>query len=234
MRFLKTIGSSLLQLFYPAVCAGCGSDAVGDDSQLCAFCLQELPVTGFENHSPNPIETLLMGRVGFQKATAQFYFSKESLLQHLIHQVKYQGNQLLGRQLGVIIGNQLKDSNRFEDIDVLLPLPLFEKNEWKRGYNQSRVLCQGIQEVLQVPIVDGAVLRPSFTESQTRKNRTERWQNMAGKFLLSDASKIEHAHVLLVDDVITTGATLESCAIEILKAPGATVSIATLCFAGRF
>ncbi len=221
MRFLKTIGSSLLQLFYPAVCAGCGSDAVGDDSQLCAFCLQELPVTGFENHSPNPIETLLMGRVGFQKATAQFYFSKESLLQRLIHQVKYQGNQL-------------KDSNRFEDIDVLLPLPLFEKNEWKRGFNQSRVLCQGIQEVLQVPIVDGVVLRPSFTESQTRKNRTERWQNMAGKFLLSDASKIEHAHVLLVDDVITTGATLESCAIEILKAPGATVSIATLCFAGRF
>lgn len=174
---------------------------------------------------------MMMARCRIQNASSLFYFTKESLIQRLMHQFKYQGNQDLGRQLGLIMGAQLKESGRFNGVDVLLPLPLFEDKERKRGFNQSRVLCQGIQEVMGLPIIDDAVVRPFFTETQTKKNRIERWRNMEGKFQLADRSKISNVHVLLVDDVITTGATIEACAEEILKAPGVQLSLATLCFA---
>lgn len=226
------ITDSLLQLFYPVVCAGCGSDALTSESQLCVKCIHELPLTGFELHSLNPIEKMLVGRVKYEKATAQLYFTKESLLQRLMHQFKYRGNKDLGKQLGVMMGAQLLESSRFDDIDALVPLPLYENKEKKRGYNQSKVLCEGIREVMNVELIDDAIERPLFTETQTKKNRIERWKNMEGKFNLVNSNKISGKHVLLVDDVITTGATIEACANTLLEA-NARVSIASLCFASN-
>ena len=230
---VQTIRDSLLQIFYPHVCAGCGSDAVTAESQLCVKCIYQLPVTGFEKHSDNPIEKMLSGRVRFQNATAQLYFTKESLIQKLMHQFKYRGNKELGRQLGVMMGAHLKESKRFDEIEALVPLPLFENKEYKRGFNQSKILCEGIAEVMNVKIVDDAIIRPMATETQTKKNRVERWKNMEGKFYLQKGNKISQKHVLLVDDVITTGATIESCANTLLEPGDVRVSIASLCFASN-
>ena len=227
----RTIASSLLQLFYPHICAGCGNDALTIESNLCVKCIHELPVTGFEKHANNPIEKILAGRIPFNKATAQFYFTKESLLQTLMHQFKYRTHKDLGKQLGTIMGVQLKESQRFDDVEALIPLPLFEDKERKRGYNQSAVLCKGIAEILNIEIVEDAVIRPLATETQTKKNRIERWKNIEGKFELVNDNKIKNKHILLVDDVITTGATLESCANVVLQVSGLKLSIATLCYA---
>lgn len=231
--FAHTIKDSLLQLLYPHVCAGCGSDALTSQSQLCVQCIHKLPFTGFEKYAANPIEKILYGRVRITNATAQMYFTKEGLTQRLMHQFKYKGNKDLGRQLGVIIGAQLMESGRFSNINALVPLPLFDKKEHKRGYNQSRVLCEGIAEVTGHEIIDNAVIRHTATETQTKKSRVERWKNIEGRFRLINPGKISNKHVLLIDDVITTGATIEACAHTLLEADNVRLSVATLCFASN-
>lgn len=230
---LTKIKHSLLQLFYPHVCAGCGSDALPAESELCVKCIHQLPATGFERHADNPVEKLLTGRVPFTRATAQFYFSKASVIQKLMHQLKYRGNKNLGHQLGLIMGNQILESKNFINADALVPLPLYESRERKRGYNQAAVLSNGIAEILGIPVITNAVARTTATETQTHKSRIERWQNMKDMFILTDCAQLENKHLLLVDDVITTGATIEACATALLKAKGLMVSIVTLCYASK-
>ena len=233
MLLLKNISESVLQLLFPHICAGCGSDHLQKDYCLCMRCLNSLPETNFELYKDNPVEKIFWGRTKLESATAQFYFTKESLMQQLMHQFKYKGNRALGLQLGRLMGTQLKQSNRFDSIEALIPLPLYPEKERKRGYNQATLLCEGIASAMGIPILDKAVRRPQHTDTQTRKGRIERWKNMEGKFILTQADLIADKHVLLVDDVITTGATLEACSIEILKTPGVKLSIATLCMASR-
>lgn len=230
MNALQTIKESLLQLFYPHVCVGCGRDALPADSNICLHCLHHLPATGFEKKEDNPIEKLFYGRLPVTSASAQYYFTKASLMQRLMHEFKYNSNKDLGRQLGRLMGHQLQQSARFTEIEALIPLPLFADKEKKRGYNQSTILCKGIADVLHVKVIDDAIMRPMETETQTKKNRIERWKNMEGKFALQRPEKIMGKHVLLVDDVITTGATLESCGATLLQVPGLSLSIATLCY----
>ncbi|MFV0606553.1 MAG: ComF family protein [Niabella sp.] len=227
------IKHALLQLFFPNVCCGCGIDALTAGSKLCVKCIYELPATGFEKYYNNLIEKILAGRVPVENATAQFYFVKESKLQHIMHQFKYRGDKELGKQLGVIMGTRLLESNRFNHIDMLIPVPLHISKKRKRGYNQAQVLCKGIADALLLPVAEDIVTRPAVTETQTRKNRTDRWQNMEGKFLLVDAEAIKGKHILLVDDVITTGATIEACANALIAAPDVKISIATLCYASN-
>lgn len=153
-------------------------------------------------------------------------------MQHLMHQFKYKGNKATGFQLGRIMGEQLKKSGRFQ-ADALIPLPLYPAKEKKRGYNQATVLCQGMSGVMHIPVLDQSVQRPEHTETQTKKGRVERWKNMEGKFILSNPDSLRNKQVILVDDVVTTGATLESCGAELLKIPGLELRIATLCIAAR-
>lgn len=230
---LKEIKDSVLHLLFPHVCAGCGSDILNEKSVLCMRCIDAMPETNFELHSNNPVEKTFWGRLPLINASAQFYFTKESLMQHLMHQFKYKGNRDLGIQLGRIMGDQLNRSNRFVDVDALIPLPLFPAKEKRRGYNQATILCQGIAEAMKIPVLDRAITRPQHTETQTKKGRIERWKNMEGKFILSDAAPIRNKHLLLVDDVVTTGATLEACGNELLKAENVRLSVATLCVASR-
>lgn len=152
-------------------------------------------------------------------------------MQQLVHQLKYRNQKELGIYMGKLAGHAL--STRFGHIDILVPLPLFPAKERKRGYNQSSLLCEGISRILEKPVLDKVVIRTTHTESQTKKNRVERWQNMEGKFELKDSSGISGKHVLLVDDVVTTGATLEACARVLLKAENVQLSIATLCFSSH-
>lgn len=232
MLTVKEIKESVLHLFFPHICTGCGSDILNVESALCMRCVDAMPETNFELHPDNPVEKSFWGRLPLIGATAQFYFTKESLMQHLMHQFKYKGNRELGIQLGRMMGEQIMNSGRFH-ADALVPLPLFPAKEKRRGYNQATVLCQGMAERMKIPILDKAITRPQHTETQTKKGRIERWKNMEGKFILSDPAAIKNKHLLLVDDVVTTGATLEACGNELLKAENVRLSLATLCTATR-
>lgn len=230
MPLLKEITDSLLHLAFPHVCEGCGTDNLQADHLLCLRCLSELPNTNFHLHANNPIEKIFWGRIPITSATAQYYFTKESMMQHLMHQFKYKGNKEIGTYLGKLVGWAMMESNRFSSVDALIPLPLHKSKEHKRGYNQATVLCEGISSVLNKPVLKNIVVRPEQTETQTKKGRIQRWQNMEGKFELVNSSAIEGKHVLVVDDVVTTGATLEACGREILTAKNVQLSLATLCF----
>ena len=229
----KEIKESLLQLVFPHICAGCGSDLLNEESQLCIRCLTALPETNFNLHANNPMEKIFWGRLPLASATAQFYFTKESLIQHLMHQLKYKGNKELGLQLGRLMGSGFKETNRFNGIDALIPLPLYPKKEKRRGFNQATILCDGISEILNIPVFKNTIIRTQHTDTQTKKGRMERWQNIEGKFELLNPASIENKHILLVDDVVTTGATLEACGSILMQAENLMLSIATLCFASR-
>ncbi len=233
MISIKEIKDSLLHVVFPHVCDGCGSDLLNIESRLCIRCLASLPETNFEIHPNNPVEKDFWGRLPIISGSAHLYFTKESLVQLLMHQLKYRRNKELGLQLGRMMGSALMSSNRFSDIDALVPLPLFPSKEKKRGYNQSRVLCDGISEIFNLPVLSNVIARPQHTETQTKKGRIERWRNIEGKFRLVDPEEIKNKHLLLVDDVITTGATLEACGNELLSAENVKLSIATLCRANR-
>jgi ComF family protein len=184
-------------------------------------------------HANNPVEKIFRGRIPVTSAMSELFFSKESAVQNLIHELKYRNNKTVGLYLGNLIGESLLNSHRFHDIEVLVPLPLFKRKEKRRGYNQSEILCRGISEVINKPILKKSVIRKIFTETQTKKHRMERWENVENTFHVTDRASLEGKHVLLVDDVITTGATLESCGAEILKLENTTLSIATLAVATK-
>lgn len=230
MLRLTSIAAAVKQLFFPHICAGCASEQLGNDSQICPACLQALHPTQFARYANNPVEKKFTGRIPVEKATAQFYFSKSSVLQQLIFNFKYAGNIELGIQLGRSMGNSLAQSDRFTDIDWLLPVPLAPRKLRKRGFNQSAVLCKGISEITGWPVNDQVVQRLSANATQTRKDRVARWENVAGIFGVSQPHTLQNKHILLIDDVITTGATLEACAQSLLTVNGLKISIATLCY----
>ncbi|MCW3116420.1 MAG: ComF family protein [Chitinophagaceae bacterium] len=232
MISIKEIKDSFLHLWFPHICAGCGSDLLNEESLLCIRCLAALPETNFQAHRANPVEKIFWGRLPLVNATAGYYFKKESLMQQLIHQFKYKGNKELGLQLGRMLAKYLMQSGRF-NADALVPLPLFPVKEKKRGYNQATVLCEGMAEIMKIPVLKNAIIRPQHTETQTRKGRVERWKNMEGKFVLQDIAAINNKHLLLVDDVITTGATLEACGAELLKGENVRLSAVVLCIASN-
>ena len=231
MPTLQSIISATVHLFYPHVCTGCGSDLIQQDNLICLKCITDLPETNFAQHAGNPIEKIFWGRIPLVAAHTQFYFSKESLIQQLIHQLKYKGDQEIGIYLGEIMGRSLLNSNRFKNIDYLIPLPLFADKERKRGYNQAAVICKGMSDVMNIPVLLHVVNRKRFTETQTKKHRKERWENVADSFIVADLEKIKGKNILMIDDVITTGATLEACGNAILAAEDVKLSVATLCSA---
>ena len=230
---LKNIVSSTLHLFYPHVCTGCGSDLLQEDNLLCFKCIHNLPHTNFAALANNQIEKDFWGRIQLTAAYSQFYFSKEFLIQHLIHQLKYRGDTNIGFYLGEIMGKSLLNSNRFNSLDALIPLPLYAGKEHKRGYNQATVICNGISSVMNIPVLNDAVIRQHATETQTRKHRTERWENVKSSFKVAKENELTGKHLLLVDDVVTTGATLEACGNVILETGNVKLSIATLAYAAK-
>jgi ComF family protein len=231
MDSIKNMLHGFSHLFFPHTCAGCGSDYVLKGQVICLQCNQNLPLTKFENFHNNPLEKVFFGRVAIRHAMSLIYFTKDSFIQNLLHQFKYQGKKEIGQCFGQMMGRAIIQSNRFHDIETVVPLPLFPAKEKKRGYNQSTVLCEAIVGQLKLPLVKDAIIRNVDTETQTHKSRIERWRNIEGKFELKKQDPLINKHILLVDDVVTTGATLEACAAELLKIPKVEVSIATMAFA---
>jgi len=233
MTLHSTILSPLVHFFYPHNCLGCGSDIIERENLLCLECINNLPHTGFAIHANNPVEKIFWGRIPIVAGISEFYFSKDSIIQNLIHDFKYRGNRKLGLYLGKMIGKSLLNSNRFSNIDALIPLPLFTQKEFKRGFNQSSILCAGINEIMNIPLITKNVIRIVHTETQTKKGRIQRWENVEKSFSVLEPASLKEKHILLVDDVITTGATLEACGAQILKVAGVQLSIATLAIATR-
>ena len=227
---LREVAQSLTHIFFPRLCSGCGNDLFGVEEMLCIECIDKLPTTNFHLHLNNPVEKIFWGRLPLAGASSYLYFTKDSLLQHLLHAFKYNGDKEIGFYFGRCMGKSFVQSNRFNDIYGLIPLPLHPKKERKRGYNQAVVLCEGIADIMQIPILKDVIIRPTATQTQTHKNRIRRWENIDGKFLLVQPELIKNKHVLLVDDVVTTGATLESCGLELLETKQTTLSVATLAY----
>jgi ComF family protein len=231
IHYLKKSATDFLHLFFPHTCAGCGSDLVRQQEEICITCYTSLAETGFASIAGNPVEKIFYGRVPLAAASSSFYFTKQSPLQLLIHALKYQGNQPVGLQLGVWTGQHLAAGNRFMHTELLLPMPLFPERFKKRGYNQAEVICNGIASVMQLPVRSDLVQRNRQTETQTKKGRSDRWTNVTGSFEIPKPEELTGKHLLLVDDVVTTGATLEACAAVILTASPASLSIVTIAWA---
>ncbi len=225
--------NSILNLFYPRVCAACGETLLKDETTVCLKCRYLLPKTGYEQNPDNPLAQSFYGRVPFHAVSSCFFFSKDGKVQHLIHELKYKGNKEAGVFLVQQLGETLKHAPLFQGIDYLIPVPLHPKREKQRGYNQSLMICQGIQEVTGIPIGDKYLVRAVYTETQTHKTAEERFKNVKDIFEVRFAEELKDKHVLLVDDVLTTGATLESCAHQLGNIPGITISAATAACAGN-
>ena len=226
------IRHAFFHLLYPHNCIGCGSDVISDENFLCLKCINDLPYTHYESHAGNPVEKKFWGRLALASGMSEFYFSHDSIVQNMIYELKYGGNKKAGFYFGNLIGKSLQKSTRF-DVDVIVPLPLFERKEKMRGYNQSEIICNGIAEIIEKPVIKNNVIRKVFTETQTKKHRLERWKNVENIFFVSRPWELEGKHILLVDDVITTGATIEACGSEILKIKEAKLSIASFAIASN-
>ena len=225
--------NSILNLFYPRVCAACGEALLKDEETVCLKCRYLLPKTGYELNAENPLAQHFYGRVRFHAVTACFFFAKSGKVQHLIHELKYKGNKEAGVFLGQQLGETIKDAPLFQGIDYLIPVPLHPKREKQRGYNQSLMIAKGISEVTGIAIGDKYLVRAIYTETQTHKTAEQRFKNVKDIFEVRFAEELKDKHVLLIDDVLTTGATLESCAHQLENIPGIVISAATAACAGN-
>jgi len=223
--------NDFVNLFYPKLCQACGNYLFKNEISICTKCLYDLPTTNFHLEKNNPVSILFWGRVKIEYAASYFTFAKGSKFQKLIHKLKYHNQQNIGIELGKHLGIQLKKSDYFKDIDLVVPVPLHPKKKKIRGFNQAEVVADGIAISIKVPVEAENLYRSVHTQSQTKKNKLERWQNVDNIFKLKDINQFANKHILLVDDVVTTGSTLEACAQAILQADSAKVSIATLAYA---
>lgn len=228
---LTSLFSPLVHLFYPHCCELCGTDLHQTDELLCLRCMQALPLTHFQRYPNNPVAQVFSGRIPVQQATATYYYNQSSGLQHLIHRFKYGQRPDIATWLGKQTGYQLQESSWISTIDFLAPVPLNPRKEKKRGYNQATLLANGIAQVIPLPVYPATLRREQFTATQTKKGRTDRWQNVATAFQ-ANGNLSDGSHVLLVDDVITTGATTEACC-KALQQAGARVSICCLAYAWK-
>jgi ComF family protein len=218
---------NLINLFYPQTCAACETPLLGAEKQLCLDCLASLPIATYKEHANNRLSNVFMGRVPFKKVNAYLHFYKGGLTQKILHQLKYKNNPSLGAYLGHMLAEHYDQNDFLKGIDCIMPIPLHPKKLKKRGYNQSEYLANGISEQSGIP-VNHALKRVEYSETQTRKNRYERWLNVETVFTVESPESLKGKHILLIDDVLTTGATLEAAALPLLTIKDVDLSALTL------
>ena len=224
----------MVGLVYPQLCCACKNRMNKQENLICFQCLYELPKTNFHLDRENMVAKHFWGRVLFQEATSLYFFLKEGKVQELMHQLKYEGYYEIGVKLGKVLGRQLKEVEHWKGIEGIVPVPLHPKKLQKRGYNQCDAIVEGLGEVLDCPVYYQALVKKDHIDSQTRKSKEERWENVKTVFAVQEAEVLRGKHLLLVDDVVTTGATLIACAEQLLGLEGTKVSLATLACAKHF
>lgn len=220
---------SLLTLIYPKLCLVCGSSLLGNEDLLCTYCRHSLPLTNFHITAGNPVEQLFWGRLPVERATALLYFDKGSSYNQIIHQLKYQGRKDAGIFLGKLLGSVLEESKHFSP-DCIIPIPLHQAKFRRRGFNQSQIIVEGMAEKLHIPVYNDVLQRMVYTNTQTRRKRYDRWKNVEGVFMCQNQQKIINKRVLLVDDVVTTGATMEAAGSVLCSIKGVRLSVAAATF----
>jgi ComF family protein len=230
MKPISALFTDLLELFYPDLCITCGDRLVSQEKYVCFNCWSDLPLSRFHRDPENPVARLLWGRVNIESAASYFHYRKGSKYQKLIHFIKYKGLKELGQEAGMRFGRDLKEAPLFSGIDCIVPVPLHPRKQKKRGYNQSEWIARGVSAAMGKSLVNGNLIRNRDSSTQTRKSRFERWQNVEDIFEVLRPHEFSGSHILLVDDVVTTGSTLEACAFQLLKAENTKVSAATLAF----
>lgn len=227
-NLLKTALDGLLRLFYPKWCWVCQNDLLPGETDVCLACQHQLPSTHFYRQPNNAVALRLRGRVPITAAASVYFFSKSSALQSLLHGLKYRNQPNLGVWLGRCMAHEATQTNWFDGVDVLVPVPLSKSKQRSRGYNQSACLAEGISQVLQIPMCTTVLLRHRNTATQTKKSRSERQRNVAGAFSVQNPQVLENKQVVLIDDVFTTGATLEACLETLHTIPGIQLRVLTL------
>ena len=218
----------LKELLFPRYCKVCRRRLAHNEQHLCVSCLLELPRTHYERTPNNLLMQHFMEWPEVVAATSYFYYYKEGRYSNLIHHLKYYDHPEVGTYLGRLAANELKQSEFFDGIDLIIPVPLSKKKYRKRGYNQCDYIAQGISQIIGADLHTHCIERTVNTDTQTRKSRSERWKNTEKIFQVTHANTLRGKHILLVDDVATTGATLHACTSAILKVPNVRISIFTL------
>lgn len=223
--------SSVTDLFFPKVCNACLSYLRDNEKYVCTDCRHALPITNFHKNNDDIVKNIFYGRAKIELATALLRFEKKGIVQRLLHQLKYKEQQSIGTFLGEWLGTELKVIEAYKDIDIIVPVPLHKKKLRSRGYNQVERFGKEITKSLNREYMDDVLIKVTNTTSQVNKKRFARWSNSYELFSINNVEKIANKHILLVDDIITTGATLEACIMELNKADNIKISIAVMAMA---
>lgn len=225
---MKNTLSDFISLIFPNICFACDQLLVKGEKCICTFCRYKLPYTNYHLEPENPLVKYFWGRVKIEAAASIYFFNKGGKVQKLLHRLKYEGKKEIGFFLGETYGYQLKSTQPFSETDLIIPVPLHQHKKVKRGYNQSECFAEGLSNSMGI-LFDYNILQKNFdTDTQTRKSRYKRWENVSEKFKLTSADKLKGKHILLVDDVITTGSTVEACAQKLLEIQDVRISVATI------
>ncbi|RYF25050.1 MAG: ComF family protein [Flavobacteriales bacterium] len=231
MIAVKRLATDIIGLLFPELCNACGTHLYYGEKEICTKCLYDLPYTDYHKHHENRVAKQLWGRIPLNAAMAMLYFKKGTKVQNLMHALKYKGKTDVGVKFGNLLGERLQISDVYKEIDWIMPVPLHPAKEKARGYNQSEFIAQGIAEVINAEVSKNHLIRNKITESQTKKSRYTRFENMQAVFTVNKTEELSNKHVLLIDDVITTGATLEACGNALLQTNINKLSIAAVAFA---
>ncbi len=221
----------LFHLFYPNLCVACGQSLIRGEKFLCINCLLGIPRTNMHKRKDNEIERRFWGKVNIEKATSYFYFTKGSKYLQILYELKYRNNKEIGQYIARCAAAEMLDSNIFADVDLIIPVPLHPSKLRTRGYNQCEWICKGLSDLLNIKYDTTHLVRTAANVTQTKKGVFDRHTNTKGIFEINNAADLEGKHILVVDDVLTTGSTLEGCIAELLKIKGATASVFTLAVA---
>nr|WP_294950375.1 ComF family protein [uncultured Mucilaginibacter sp.] len=231
MNVVRRYLSDFVSLIFPELCAACQASLVAGEDLICTDCLYNLPYTNFHQQPDNIVAQQFWGKLPVQGAYALYFFNKGGKVQKMMHHFKYNGQRRIGNVLGAVAGKQLAENDIFKTADYIVPVPLHIKRMKERGYNQSACFAEGLAEKLNAKVEVDNLIRAVATKTQTHKSRFARFENMKEVFVIAHPERLANKHILLVDDTVTTGATLEACGIELLKVPGVKLSIATIAYA---
>ena len=224
----KNVFDDFFAMLYPTSCITCNGSIHRNEGLICTLCQHQLPITNYHQMPNNPLAQRFWGRFPFKHAFAYLKYIKHGKVQRMIHALKYQGQEGLSELLGRWYGKALKEKDFQQEIDLVLPIPLHKKRQKQRGYNQSDGFAKGLAEVLEIEWSPNCLKRVKASTTQTKKSRYNRWLNVKDLFVVDDGELVKGKHILLVDDVITTGATMEACAQVLLEADCASISLGAI------